>query len=124
MLCLQGIHNVALATTTRNSEPRVAPINTILYRGEFHVPTVTTSARARHVSRRPQVSFTYYEGNDLALIAHGNASSIPDSEPTFDELNELYVNNGGHDVRSWGAGAYLRVAPDVLYTFARYPEEF
>jgi hypothetical protein len=68
---LRGVCHVALATTTQRGEPRVAPIHALFYRGRFHVPTVATAARARHVAQRPAVSLTYYEGSDLAVIAHG-----------------------------------------------------
>ena len=59
---LQGIHNVALATVTRSGEPRVAPIGALFFRGRFHVPTVATAARTRHLLQRPAASLTLHEG--------------------------------------------------------------
>ncbi|MEA2394131.1 MAG: hypothetical protein QOJ82_2022, partial [Solirubrobacteraceae bacterium] len=73
---LQGSLTVALATVTARGEPRVAPIAALFLRGSFHVPTVAESARARHVAQRPGVSLTYFEGTDLAVIAHGHAAIL------------------------------------------------
>ncbi|TCJ20532.1 pyridoxamine 5'-phosphate oxidase family protein [Rubrobacter taiwanensis] len=121
---LRGIRNVALATVTQRGEPRVAPTGALFYRGAFHIPTVAAAARARHVARRPAVSLTYYEGSALAIIAHGRAALIPAGEPEFEALNELYISSGGQDIRAWGEAVYLRIDPDVLYTFALYPDRF
>ena len=78
---LTGTVTVALATVTARAEPRVAPINAVFYRGAFHVPTVAEAARARHLARRPAASLTYYEGIDLAVIAHGRVRDHRERRP-------------------------------------------
>ena len=80
---LQGIQNVAFATTTAKGEPRVAPIGSLFYRGHFHIPTVATAARTRMVTARPAISLTHYVGDDLAIIVHGSATIIPVDHPDF-----------------------------------------
>jgi hypothetical protein len=117
---LQGSLTVALATVTAGGEPRVAPIAALFLRGSFHVPTVAQSARARHLARRPGVSLTYFEGTDLAVIAHGRAAIVDAGHPDFAELDAAQVACGNQSVREWqGEGVYLRVQAASLYTFAR-----
>ena len=119
---LQGIHTVALATVTRSGEPRVAPTDVLFYRGRFHVPTVTTSARTRHLAKRPAASLTLYEGNDLAFIVHGRAEVLGRDHPDFPLLEEVFREFGGGSVLDWGEGVYLRVEAEKLFTFVRHPE--
>ena len=118
---LEGHLTVALATTTASGEPRVAPINAVFYRGAFHVPTVASSARARHALRRPAVSLTYYRGNDLAVIVHGRAALLGPDDPGFAELDGLQ-RRYGQSPSEWGEGVFLSVEADVLYTYAANPE--
>ncbi|MEA2467059.1 MAG: hypothetical protein QOJ57_1185 [Thermoleophilaceae bacterium] len=122
---LRGSRTVALGTVTARGEPRVAPIAALFVRGSFHLPTVSESARARHLSRRPAASLTYYEGTDLAVVAHGRAVIIDADHPDFEELDTVQIEAGNESVQSWqGHGVYLRLEPDVVYTFARYPDRF
>jgi hypothetical protein len=119
---LQGSLTVALATVTARGEPRVAPIAALFLRGAFHVPTVAESARARHVAQRPGVSLTYFEGTDLAVIAHGHAAILDAGHPDFAELDAAQVACGNQSVGDWqGEGVYLRVEAASLFTFARNP---
>ena len=121
---LRGLNNVAMATVTRKGEPRVAPTGSLFFRGRFHVPTVSSAARTRHLMERPAVSLTYYEGNNLAIIVHGRAVVIDPGHPDFGALEEVFRETGGGSVLEWGEGLYLRVEAEKLYTFARHPELF
>lgn len=123
---LRGLPTVAMATVTARGEPRVAPISAIFYRGRFHVPTVRSAARTRHLLKRPGVSLSYYEGIDLAVIVQGWAAIIEQSDPIFEDLDGTLVAHEGESVTEWdaGGGIYLRIDPDIIYTFARYPERF
>ncbi|QIN84910.1 pyridoxamine 5'-phosphate oxidase family protein [Rubrobacter tropicus] len=121
---LQGTQTVALATVTRGGEPRVAPTGALFYRGRFHVPTVATAARTRHLLERPAVSLTLYGENDLAIIAHGRAEVLGRDHPEFPPLEDAFREPGGGSVLDWGEGVYLRVEAEKTFTFARYPERF
>ena len=63
----EGLKTVAIATVTAKGEPRTAPVAAIFYRGQFHIPTVADSARARQIPSRPAVSLSYFDANDLAV---------------------------------------------------------
>lgn len=121
---LQGLQVVSLATVTAKGEPRVAPIGALFYRGRFCIPTVATAARTSHIVRRPAVSLAYYQGVDLAIIVHGTAVVLAADHPEFAVLEEVHTAGGGQSPREWGEGIFLRVEPNVMYTYARYPEQF
>lgn len=118
---LEGLVTVAFATTTARGEPRVAPVGALFYRGSFYVPSVNAAARTRHARARAAVSLTYFAGNDVAIIAHGTADVIDADHSDFAALEALHRALAGTSVRAWGEGVFLRVTPEVLYTYAREP---
>ena len=119
---LDGSLTVALGTVTARGEPRVAPIGALFLRGAFCMPTVAEAARARHLARRPGASLTYFEGTDLAVIAHGDATIIDLNHPDFVEVDATQVACGSGSIRDWsGRGIYVRLQPAKLYTYARHP---
>lgn len=118
---LDGSLTVALGTVTARGEPRVAPISAFFLRASFYVPTVAESARARHLARRPAASLTCFEGIDLAVIAHGEATIVGPDDPRFAELDATQVESGMQSVREWqGHGVYLHLEPASLFTYARH----
>jgi hypothetical protein len=121
---LQGILTAAAGTVTARGEPRVAPVGCIFYRAQFHIPTVRNAARAKHVAKRPGISLSLFDGNDLAMIVHGCATIVPSSMPDFKELDRTLQEAVGRGVLDWGDGIYIRIVADRFYTFARYPERF
>lgn len=114
---------VALATVTARGEPRVAPIWSILFRGQFYIPTVATAVRTRHLIQRPGISFTHYIGNELAIIVHGQARLIRENDALFTELETLLHTMTGERVSNWGEGVYIQILAETIYTFQRDLEE-
>lgn len=122
---LDGALTVALATVTARGEPRVSPIGAVFVRASFCVPTVAESARARHLARRPAASLTYYEGIDMAVIAHGAVEVVTTADEQFHAIDAALVQSGRESPTAWGGHAiYLRLVPATMYTYARYPERF
>jgi hypothetical protein len=119
-----GLQTVAFATVPARGEPRVAPIGALLFRGQFYIPTVATAVRTRHVQQRPGVSLTHFVGNDLAIIVHGQATTIAPDHPNFSALEELQRTISGQSVGDWGEGVYLQIEAAVIYTFARDPADY
>jgi hypothetical protein len=115
----QGMQTIALATVTRQGEPRVAPIGALLFRGKFYIPTLATAARTKHILHHPAVSFTHYQGNDFAIITHGTATIIQPNQPSFADLETLQQGATGTSVREWGEGVYLQITSNTLFTYAR-----
>jgi pyridoxamine 5'-phosphate oxidase-like protein len=119
---LRGSFTVALASVTARGEPRVTPIAALFAGGSFYVPTVAEAARARHFAARPGASLTYFEGTDLAVIAHGHVTIVREGDPEFAEVDARGVAAGNQSPREWaGEGVYLRLRPAVIYTYARDP---
>ena len=87
--CWLDVQTVALATVTTRGEPRIAPIGSLLYRGDIYIPTVATAARTRHVMKRPAVSLTLFRENELAIIVHGYAAIISPDHADFETLENL-----------------------------------
>ena len=122
---LQDALTVALATVTARGEPRVAPISALFVHASFYVPTVAQSARAQHLARRPGASLTYFEGTDLAVIAHGGARIIDARHPDFADLDATQVACGNQSVHEWsGDGVYVKVVAASLHTYAREPQRY
>ncbi len=121
---LQGSLTVALATVTKQGEPRVAPINALFFRGSFYVPTVAESARATNIVRRPAVSLSYFESTSLAVIVHGRGRTIDESHSDFAAVDELQVESGAESPRDWsGKPVYVKVDAATIFTYARHPAE-
>jgi len=117
---LEGSLTVAFATVTAGGEPRVAPINAFFLRASFYVPTVAEAARARHLARQPAASLTYFEANDLAVIAHGHVAIIAAEDQAFAELDATQLGFGRQSPREWsGHGVYLKLEPSSLFTYVR-----
>jgi len=122
---LRGSLTVALSTVTARGEPRVAPIGALFLHGAFYVPTVAEAMRSRHIARRPATSLTYFEGNDFAVIVHGQTEIIAAEDPGFAELDAAQVSHGSQSVHEWqGHGVYLHLQADRLYTYARDPSRY
>ena len=122
-----GLLTAAVAHTTAGGEPRVAPTGVMLVHGHLVVPTVANAARTKAVTARPALSISRFDENDLAVIAHGEATIVRAGDARFEELAALQREFGnGRDVRDWGGGGgvYLWMAPHTLYTFARFRETF
>ncbi len=118
----QGLQTVAFATTTKKGEPLVAPIGALLFHGRFYIPTVALAVRARHVMQRPAISFTFYQGNDVAVIVRGEAAIVRPDDADFAALETFQRETSGSNVQEWGEGVFLQIVPRTIYTYVRFPE--
>jgi GNAT superfamily N-acetyltransferase len=117
----QDVQTVALATVTTKGEPRIAPIGSLLYRGDIYIPTVATAARTRHVMKRPAVSLTLLRENEWAIIVHGYAAIISPDHSDFKTLENLLYASTHTKAGEWGEGVYLRIQAEAIYTYNRHP---
>src|SRR5437868_6447573 len=119
--CLMDVQTVALATITTRGEPRIAPIGSLLYRGEIYIPTVATAARTRHVMKRPAVSLTLFRENELAIIVHGSAAIVSPDHAEFEMLEDLLYASTQTKAGEWGEGVYLHIQAEAIYTYNSHP---
>src|SRR5699024_4342870 len=78
---LQGMRLLSLATVTETGEPRVGPVDSFLYRGQFWFGSAPDSVRFRHIRQRPAVSATHLNGEQLGVTVHGTATLIDVNAP-------------------------------------------
>jgi hypothetical protein len=115
-------HVGALATATRQGRPRVAPVDLLLVRGAFQASTPSTTARARDLRRNPAASLTYFEGDDLAVIAHGDAVLIGPGAAGFEEADAACRAVYESSALDWSpSSVYIRLEPATLFTMCRDP---
>jgi GNAT superfamily N-acetyltransferase len=119
--CWLDVQTVALATVTTKGEPRIAPIGSLLYRGDIYIPTVATAARTRHVMKRPAISLTLFHGNELAIIVHGYATIIARDHEDFEALEDLLYACSNTKAGEWGEGVYLYIQAEAIYTYNSHP---
>jgi N-acetylglutamate synthase-like GNAT family acetyltransferase/uncharacterized pyridoxamine 5'-phosphate oxidase family protein len=119
--CWRDVQTVALATVTTSGEPRIAPIGSLLYRGDIYIPTVATAARTRHVMKRPAVSLTLFRENELAILVHGYATVISRDHEDFETLENLLYASTHTKAGEWGEGVYLHIQAEAIYTYNRHP---
>lgn len=67
---------------------------------------------------------THWVSNEVALIVHGRSGVVGQGDEQFNELSEAYLGAWWHELRRQRNGAFLRVEPDALYTWARDPSAF
>ena len=72
--CWQDVQTVALATVTMRGEPRIAPIGSLLYRGQIYLPTVATAARTRVLTIFESLSNGRTVALPLSLTWHCHAT--------------------------------------------------
>lgn len=118
--------SVALATVSARNEPRVTPVDAVFHDAAFHIPTVVTAARIKHIARRPAVSLTHWSSGDIAIIVHGTATVLDAGHADFPELEKLYHASWWRPVRAQGDGVYVRVTADRMFAWAddvaNYPD--
>ena len=120
----QGLQTVAFATATKKGDPLVAPIGALLFHGRFYIPTVASALRTKHVLHRPAISFTFYQGNDVAVIVHGEATVIRPDDSDFAALEAFQREVSGSSVQEWGEGVFLHIIPRAIYTYVQSPDRY
>jgi Pyridoxamine 5'-phosphate oxidase len=115
-------HVGVLGTVNASGAPRVAPVDILLVRGRFHASSTESSGRVRHLRRKPSASLTYFEGDDLAVIAHGEADVIGPGDEHWDEADAACRAVYESSASDWAKDAvYIWLEPATMFAFARDP---
>src|SRR5215210_7318673 len=69
---LTGMKVITAATVTTRGEPRISAMDGHFLHGTWTFGTSRTSAKARHLARRPAVSIAHVDGEALAVFSHGH----------------------------------------------------
>lgn len=118
---LTGMKVLSVATVTAAGEPRISALDGHFLHGTWTFGTSGTSAKARHLERRPAVSVAHIDGEQLALFSHGRAEQLRPG-PELDEVDTHWTAHYGSSPLSWGDDIRmyrLRMTWVVAYAFER-----
>jgi hypothetical protein len=119
---LTGMRTLSLATVTASGEPRISGVDGHFLHARWVFSTSATSAKVRHLRRRPAVSVAHIVGDDLGVFCHGRVEELGRDHPDFDTIDEHLTAHYGSSPSSWGPDIfYGRVQPHwmVSYAFAK-----
>ena len=118
---LTGMKVLSVATVTSRGEPRISALDGHFLHGTWTFSTDGTSAKARHIERRPAVSVAHIDGEELALFSHGTAELMRPG-PERDEVEAHWTAHYGSNPFSWADDIRmyrLRMTWAVAYAFQR-----
>ena len=118
---LTGMKVLSVATVTATGEPRISALDGHFLHGTWTFSTDGSSAKARHLEKRPAVSVAHIDGEDLALFSHGYADLMPPGAER-DEVESHWTAYYGSSPWSWGDDIRmyrLRMTWAVAYAFKR-----
>ncbi|NLU68964.1 pyridoxamine 5'-phosphate oxidase family protein [Streptomyces sp. HNM0574] len=120
---MRHVRVMALATTTSRGEPRVGPVDGLLYRGRLHFGSDPGSFRFRHIRARPAVSASVIDRERLQITVHGTAHEVdPAEDPGL--LACLVEEYGQAAWDRWMRElSWARIEPRRMLTFTNPPTE-
>jgi general stress protein 26 len=119
---LQGIKAVALATVNAKLQPRVAPMEAILFHGRFYIAMESESYRVQQLQIRPSTSLTYTREDDVLITVHGSATLVDKGGPDFADVDAEWKKKYGRNV--WDTVVFIRIEPTFIMALDINPELF
>src|SRR4051794_37019576 len=116
---LTGMKVITAASVTANGEPRISAMDGHFLHGTWTLSTSRTSAKARHLARRPAVSIAHVDGEALAIFSHGRVVELAGDE--LAAVDAHWTSHYGSSPLSWGDVVMWRLEPSwmVGYAFRR-----
>jgi general stress protein 26 len=116
---LTGMKVITAATVTARGEPRISAMDGHFLHATWTFSTSRTSAKARHLSRRPAISVAHVDGEELAVFSHGHVEQLAGDE--LAAVDEHWTAHYGSSPLSWGDVVMWRLEPSwmVGYAFRR-----
>ena len=116
---LTGMKVITAATVTARGEPRISAMDGHFLHGTWSFSTSRTSAKARHLARRPAVSVAHVDGEALAVFSHGRVVELAGDE--LAAVDAHWTAHYGSSPLSWGEVVMWRLEPTwmVGYAFQR-----
>jgi general stress protein 26 len=116
---LTGMKVISAATVTAGGEPRISAMDGHFLHGTWTFSTSRTSAKARHLARRPAVSIAHVDGEALAVFSHGQVVELAGDE--LAAVDAHWTSHYGSSPLSWGEVVMWRLEPSwmVGYAFRR-----
>ena len=116
---LTGMKVISVATVTAQGHPRISAMDGHFLHGTWTFSTSRTSAKARHLARRPAISIAHVDGEELAVFSHGRVTELAGAE--LAAVDEHWTAHYGSSPLSWGDVVMWRLEPSwmVGYAFRR-----
>ena len=116
---LTGMKVITAATVTAHGEPRISAMDGHFLHGTWTFSTSRTSAKARHLARRPAVSVAHVDGEALAVFSHGHVVELAGDE--LAAVDAHWTAHYGSSPLTWGEVVMWRLEPTwmVGYAFQR-----
>jgi general stress protein 26 len=116
---LTGMKVLSVATVTARGEPRISAMDGHFLHGAWTFSTSRTSAKARHLARRPAVSVAHVDGEQLAVFSHGRVVELAGDE--LARVDRHWTAHYGSSPLTWGDVVMWRLEPAwmVGYAFQR-----
>ncbi len=116
---LTGMKVITAATVTARGEPRISAMDGHFLHGTWTFSTSRSSAKARHLARRPAISVAHVDGEELAVFSHGRVVELEGEE--LAGVDAHWTGHYGSSPLSWGEVVMWRLEPSwmVGYAFRR-----
>lgn len=114
---LVGVQILVLATVTADGRPIAGPVDGLFYRGAWHFGTSANAVRFRHLTARPAVSAVHARGEELVVVAHGEAIPLDVTAPEQAGFRE-YLQDVYPDWEEWWGKApppYFRIDAHKMF---------
>jgi uncharacterized pyridoxamine 5'-phosphate oxidase family protein len=115
---LPGVQMLNLATVSRACAPRVAPVDSLFYRGQFWFGSAADSVRFMHLRERPQVSASHTRGEALSIVVHGSAILVDTGDRAQAGFADYYREVYGFGWDSWDIPVqFAQIDATHLFTY-------
>lgn len=116
---LEGMRILALSTVTQKGDPRVSAVDGHFLHGQWTFGTDGSSAKARHMRRRPSVSAAHLDGVGFGVFVHGTAVPVVQGDDWCPGVVDHWRLHYGSDPFTWADDIRMfRIVPSwmVAYT--------
>lgn len=116
---LTGMKVLSVATVTAAGEPRISAVDGHFLHATWSFSTSGTSAKARHLEARPQVSVAHVDNEELALFSHGSVELMQPADADFEETLAHWTRHYGSSPLEWGPDIrFYRYRPTWMVGYA------
>src|SRR4051794_11709999 len=116
---LTGMKVLSVATVTARGEPRISALDGHFLHATWTFSTSGTAAKAKHLQSRPAVSVAHIDNEELAVFSHGQAVTMHERDPDWDETLAHWTAHYGSSPLTWGDDIrFYRLRPHWMVGYA------
>ncbi len=116
---MTGMKVISVATVTASGQPRISAMDGHFLHATWSFSTSGTSAKARHMRARPDVSVAHVDNEELAVFSHGKVEEMAAADPDWDETLAHWTGHYGSSPLTWGDDIrFYRYRPHWMVGYA------